>query len=166
MKSSFSLLLLTSLVAACQPAPPPVDLEAAKKSLMDADKAWSETTKNTETFVSFFADDASIFPPNAPIQTGREAINAFVTQLMSLPGFSLEWTAKTAEVASSGDLGYTTGSAIFKMNDPAGNPVADTVKYVTVWRKGPDGSWKAVADIFNSDNPASPPGAAAPATTP
>jgi ketosteroid isomerase-like protein len=163
MKSLLSLLLLTSLVPACQPAPPPVDLEAAKKALMDADKAWSETTNSTEDFLSFFAEGASVYPANAPIRTGREAITAFITELMSMPGFSLEWTAKTADVASSGDLGYTTGSASFTMNDPAGNPVTDTIKYVTVWRKAPDGSWKVVADIFNSDNP--PPGAA-PATTP
>lgn len=163
MKSSYSLLLLTSLVAACQPAPPPVDLDAAKKALMDADKAWSETTNSAEAFMSFFADDARVYPANAPIQTGPKAITAFVTQLMSMPGFSLEWTAKAAEVASSGDLGYTTGSASFTVNDPAGNPVTDTLKYVKVWRKAPDGSWKVVADIFNSDNP---PPAAAPATSP
>ncbi|HEY7700200.1 MAG TPA: DUF4440 domain-containing protein [Vicinamibacteria bacterium] len=165
MKRSFSLLLLTTLAAACQPAAPPVDLEAAKKSLMDADKAWSATTNSTESFMSFFADGASVYPANAPIQTGREAITAFLTQLMSMPGFSLEWTATTAEVATSGDLGYTAGSARFTVNDPAGNPVTDTIKYVTVWRKAPDGAWKVVADIFNSDNPASPPGAA-PAPTP
>ena len=163
MKSFLPLLVFTSLVAACQPAPPVIDLEAAKKTLMDADKAWSETTNSAEAFVSFFADGASVYPANAPIQTGREAITAFVTQLMSMPGFSLEWTAKAAEVASSGDLGYTTGSANFTLNDPAGNPVTDTIKYVTVWRKAPDGSWKVVADIFNSDNP---PPAAAPAPAP
>jgi ketosteroid isomerase-like protein len=43
------------------------------------------------------------------------------------------------------------------VNDAAGNPVTDNQKYVTVWRKGADGSWKVVADIFNSDNPAAAP---------
>src|ERR1700686_3492224 len=39
-------------------------------------------------------------------------------------------------------------------NDASGRPVVDTGKYVTVWHKRADGSWKAVADIFNSDLPA------------
>ena len=37
---------------------------------------------------------------------------------------------------------------------PGGEPLTDTGKYVVVWRKI-DGKWKAAADIFNSDLPAS-----------
>jgi ketosteroid isomerase-like protein len=29
----------------------------------------------------------------------------------------------------------------------------DKGKYVTIWRKQPDGSWKVVEDMFNSDIP-------------
>lgn len=29
----------------------------------------------------------------------------------------------------------------------------DTGKYLTVWKKQPDGNWKIVRDIFNSDKP-------------
>ena len=163
MKSLFLILLLSSIVAACQPAPPVVDLEAAKKELMDADKAWSETTKSADRFASFFADDGSLYPPNAPVQTGREAIAAFMTQFLSTPGIAAEWKANGVEVASSGDMGYTTGTVTITVNDPAGNPVTDTQKYVTVWRKGADGSWKVVADIGNSNNP---PPATAPVQSP
>jgi ketosteroid isomerase-like protein len=37
--------------------------------------------------------------------------------------------------------------------DPAGKPVTDRGKYVTIWKKQADGSWKVIADIFNSDLP-------------
>ena len=37
-------------------------------------------------------------------------------------------------------------------------PVADRGKFVEVWKKQADGKWKVVADIFNSDLPAAPPG--------
>jgi ketosteroid isomerase-like protein len=162
MKSMPLVLFLIALGAACQPAAPPVDLEAVKTSLMDADKAWSETpAQSVEAFVAYFAEGASFFPPSAPKQAGREAITAFVTQLFSLPGVKVEWTAESAEVASSGDMGYTQGSARLTINDASGNPVTDTMKYVTVWKKAADGSWKVVADIFNSDNP---PPAGAPQT--
>jgi hypothetical protein len=49
----------------------------------------------------------------------------------------------------------------------AAEPVGDEGKYVEIWRKQPEGSWKVVLDIFNSDlaAPASPP-PAMPALTP
>ena len=34
------------------------------------------------------------------------------------------------------------------VNDPKGNPVKDHGKYIVVWKKQADGSWKAVADIL------------------
>jgi hypothetical protein len=37
---------------------------------------------------------------------------------------------------------------------PKGKVLTDTGKYVVVWRKV-GGEWKAAADIFNSDLPAS-----------
>jgi len=34
---------------------------------------------------------------------------------------------------------------------PEGKTVVENGKYVTVWRKGTDGKWKAIHDIWNSD---------------
>jgi len=39
------------------------------------------------------------------------------------------------------------------MQDSEGNLQEDRGKAVLVWKKQPDGSWKAVADIFNFDLP-------------
>jgi ketosteroid isomerase-like protein len=57
-------------------------------------------------------------------------------------------------VSSAGDLGYTTGSYEVTVNDAEGNPVTSRGKVVVVWKKQPDGNWKAVLDIWNSDGPA------------
>jgi ketosteroid isomerase-like protein len=38
-------------------------------------------------------------------------------------------------------------------NSPSGKPLRDRGKYVTVWRKQADGSWRVVRDVFNSDLP-------------
>jgi ketosteroid isomerase-like protein len=57
-------------------------------------------------------------------------------------------------VSSAGDLGYTTGSYEVTVNDAKGNPVTSRGKVVVVWKKQPDGSWKAVLDIWNSDGSA------------
>ncbi|MBA2471329.1 MAG: hypothetical protein H0V41_03460 [Pseudonocardiales bacterium] len=54
-------------------------------------------------------------------------------------------------MARSGDLAYSTGTYAFA------NPPIDKGKFVDVWKKQADGSWKAVIDIFNSDLPVTPP---------
>jgi ketosteroid isomerase-like protein len=43
------------------------------------------------------------------------------------------------------------------LNDPSGKPIADHGKYLEIWRKQGDGSWKCIVDMFNSDLPGTPP---------
>jgi hypothetical protein len=74
--------------------------------------------------------------------------------MVANPGFAVGWQPTTVEVSTAGDLGYTVGTYESTLQDEHGNPVTDRGKYVTVWKKQPDGKWKVVADIFNSDLPA------------
>jgi ketosteroid isomerase-like protein len=60
------------------------------------------------------------------------------------------------EVAQSGDIGYTSGTYEFTMNDASGKPVNERGKYLEVWKKQADGKWKCVMDIWNSDLPVAP----------
>lgn len=155
-------LLLPSLLllSACNQAPP--DTRAADEAAVrDTDAQWSKTaaTKDVDATVAFYADDASLLPPNSPIVTGKPNIRAVWAELLA-PGTALSWQANKVEVARSGDLAYLTGTYEMTMKDAQGNPVTDKGKMVEVFRKQPDGKWKTVADIFNSDLPAVP--AAAP----
>jgi ketosteroid isomerase-like protein len=57
-------------------------------------------------------------------------------------------------VAKSGDVAYTQGSYTMVMTDPQTKQVInDHGSYVTTYRKQPDGTWKAVADIATSEVP-------------
>ena len=59
------------------------------------------------------------------------------------PGSRLTWYPVLADIAQSGELGYTTGPWNLLQND---RPQA-AGEYVTVWRKQPDGQWKFVVDM-------------------
>ena len=49
-------------------------------------------------------------------------------------------------------MAYLQGT--YTMTDPmTKKPMTDKGKYLTVFTKQPDGSWKAIADAFNSDPP-------------
>jgi ketosteroid isomerase-like protein len=69
------------------------------------------------------------------------------------PNLLLKWQPAKVHVAKGRDLGYTLGQwQLFDKTKP-GSPVIATGKYLTVWEKQKDKSWKAVADIGNQDPP-------------
>jgi ketosteroid isomerase-like protein len=59
--------------------------------------------------------------------------------------------ATKVEVARSGDLPYETGTFTESFKDDKRQPVNVVGKYVVVWKKQPNGQWKAAVDIFNTD---------------
>jgi ketosteroid isomerase-like protein len=149
---------LALVLAACQPAPPaapPDESAAAAEAIRAADAAWEKAVSAKDTAASVAAVEAtgSILAPNAPIATGPEAIRGMFAGMFGMPGMSVHWTLTKAEAARSGDLGYSMGTYELTFNDTKGKPVTDRGKYITVWRKQADGSWKAVSDVFNSDLP-------------
>jgi ketosteroid isomerase-like protein len=46
----------------------------------------------------------------------------------------------------SGDFGYTWGHFEGHSKDVNGNTVTTSGRYITIWRKQPDGNWKVVLD--------------------
>ena len=156
MKKLFPIVA-TLLVLAANGCAPQVDIDAERAAVLEAfiEAKQAVAAKDMESFVSIFADGASRFPPNAPRVTGNDAIREFVSEWFAAPGLAFSFPEPgSAEVSSAGDLGYTTGSYEVTVNDAKGNPVTSRGKVVVVWKKQPDGSWKAVLDIWNSDGPA------------
>jgi uncharacterized protein (TIGR02246 family) len=156
MKKLFPIVA-TVLVLAISGCAPQVDVEADKAAIRDlSDVQWlnAEQAKDVDSVLSVFADNASLFPPNASIVTGIEAIRARLSEEYSGPRVAISWQTTKVEVSRSGDLAYSHGTHEVTVNDPEGNPVTDKGKWVTVWEKQPDGTWKVVADIWNTDQPA------------
>src|SRR5215510_512600 len=65
------------------------------------------------------------------------------------PGTSLTWRPVYASVAGSRDLGFTIGEAIRTMRGPSGAAFQRFGKYLTIWQKQTDGTWKFVVDGGN-----------------
>ena len=154
-------LLLLAFTTACTQAPPPDTHAADVQALKDTDAAWAKViaAKDFEKFMSYYADDASLLMPNAPTINGKDAIRAFFKPLSDDPNFAMTFQGSRIEVAMSGDLGYTQGAYTMTVTDPkTKKPVTDKGKYLTVYKKQADGSWKAVADMSSSDTPLPAPG--------
>jgi ketosteroid isomerase-like protein len=154
-----AMLLLAVFLTACSQAPPPApDTSAADaQAIRDAEAAIMKNiaAKDVDQTVAFWADDASVFFPNMPALTGGAAIRSAVAEMMKDPNFSFTGGATKVEVSKAGDYGYSQGTYTQTFTDPKTKAVmVEKGKYVTVFKKQADGSWKAVADINNADAPA------------
>jgi ketosteroid isomerase-like protein len=118
------------------------------------------TERGWDGYVSYLADNATELENGDPILSGKENIRRALGPYS--PDMSLTWTPVKAEMSSSGDLGYTFGTYIFRSKTKAGQLVTNYGKYTTIWRKQKDGSWKVVLDMGNS---APAPGVARPKET-
>jgi ketosteroid isomerase-like protein len=94
---------------------------------------------------AFYAEDARLLPPNHPTITGPSQIREALRGLFAvgLGGITIE--TYELEVAGSGDLAYRIGT--YSM----ARPVPDRGKFVDIFRRQADGSWRCVADMFSSD---------------
>ena len=155
----FALTLAVGLVVgttSAQIANAQPDTRAAdERAIRETDMAWSKAgeSKDLERLLGFFAEGASELAPNVPMATGREALRKVWSEYFAAPGFSISWQPTKVEVSRGGDLGYSLGSYVLTTHDPAGKPVTDRGKYVTIWRKQANGSWRVIADVFNSNLP-------------
>jgi len=140
---------LLALTSGCTKDTSAADLQAIK----DKETQWAKdaAAKDPNKFAVYYADDATLLLPNAPIIKGISQIKSALQGLMQDPHFSLTFSGDAAEV--SGNLGYTQGHYTMTMSDQKGNSVEDKGKYLTVWKKQADGTWKAVEDMNNTDLP-------------
>jgi ketosteroid isomerase-like protein len=89
------------------------------------------------SFLAYIADDGVMFAPT-PVN-GKERLAARPD-----PPIELVWWPAHAEIASSGDLGWTTGP--WERRAKGGGDQVLTGHFLTVWKKQADGSWRWVAD--------------------
>ena len=154
----FPLLGLGLLAAACAPksdapaAPAaPVALSAAELEAVkavDAAFAAGMNAKDSAAVFAVYAPDAKLMPPDSPALEGV-AGHAVITGMIA--GGASDFVLTPTTVYGIGDLAYTVGTASFKMGG-----ASETVKYTEVLRKGADGKWRYVVDMFSGVAPPAP----------
>lgn len=148
----FGCVALTLFASACGQQLSPDSRIADEVTIRGLDMKWAQAAaaKNLEDTVSYYDDDASLLPPNSSIQAGKAAVHAAWTGLLGSVD-SIAWQPNKIEVSRSSDLAYVIGVYQMKTKNAQGKAMDDHGKYVEVWKKQSNGSWKVVADIFNSD---------------
>ena len=159
MRLLFTLPVMAALLSGCSQAPAPAgrvaDEAAIRQLLADSEKNFA--ARDFDKVMKFYSSDAVVFLPDKPMIKGADAIRAAMRDAFGDPNVAVAVKPDSVEVASSGDVAYGYGTGTSTITDP-GTKAVTTVqsKWVTVFKKQPDGSWQAVADIYNSDGPSAP----------
>jgi uncharacterized protein (TIGR02246 family) len=157
MKRFATLCAITSMalaITACNKTPDTHDADV--RAIQDDEAQWNQdfVSKDADKLTAHYADDAILMVPGSPATSGKEAIRTALKPMAADPALSLKFHATRVEVAKSGDLAYTQGAYTMTVTDPNTKQLIDDHgTYVTTWRKQPDGTWKAVADIVTSEVP-------------
>jgi len=144
-----AIVLLLSLNTARAQAPSGADTLRQ----LEADFMKAAAERGSQGYMSYYAEDAVELPNGADMIQGKESI-AKGMSFLDQKDNHLTWTPVQADMAASGDLGYTFGTYEFRSKDKDGKPTVEYGKYASVWKKQKDGSWKVVMDMGNaSPNP-------------
>lgn len=138
-----------------QQAGAPNDAATVQKAIDASEAKWSAALMKGDTaaLMSVYAEDAITMAPNAKRATGRAAVAqmyAGMMKEMTFPAASI----KSDDVIVSGDYAIETGTYRITAQPKTGKPMDDVGKFITIWKKQPDGEWKMLRDIFNTDLPA------------
>jgi ketosteroid isomerase-like protein len=149
LKFFFLLIFLFSLSITAQ------DTVELKKQIqeMNNNLIKAMAAEDWDSIISRYTDDAISLPSYEPMLRGKDAIMRSSMESHEA-GFRInEMTLNTMEVYTSGNFACEVGTYSINMTIP-GMPETwdDNGKYLTVWEKQADGSWKIKVETWNSDN--------------
>lgn len=144
------------ILAGCSHTATPGTREADARALRDGElaafvKDWAG--RDSTRIAAHYTDDGNLIVPNVPMMTGKDAISSGMKGALADPSWSLALQPVQVEVSRAGDLGYTRGTYVLTASDPASKKIAtEKGRFVAIFRKQPDGSWKAIQDINNAES--------------
>lgn len=160
---SIALIAIALAAAGCKPAgdTAKVDTAAEEQAIRAKETAWmaAYNKHDAAALAGQYEDEGSLASAGTAIMTDAASRRAFLYGFAADPALKVEFASDRIIVAKSGDLASSRGHYRFTYTDPATKkPKSESGTYVTVYRKGADGSWKAVEDMTTPG-----PAAAAPA---
>ncbi len=155
-------ILGAAMIAGCAPRAGMrasiIDTAKIVDSIKTDEVHWNADYKSGDAakVAAHYAPDAVVMSPGDAASVGTAAIKAANEQAFSDPQYGLSFSSDRVYVAASGDLAAAHGTYKETTTDPkTGAAVTAAGSYVTVYKPGVDGVWRAVWDINT-------PGAAAP----
>ena len=129
-----------ALLAGCAVTPRESSLEALRKQVADAERAFAKTMadRNFAAFTSFLSEEAIFYAGEKPIR-GKQAVAADWKRFYEKPEPPFSWEPESVEVLDSGTLALSSGP----VRSPDGKVFA---RFNSIWRLEAPGVWRVVFD--------------------
>ena len=115
------------------------DLRAASQAWVDAFRAGDATALG-----ALYTEDAQLLPPDENPIVGQEAISGFWGSFIADIGADSLNAVNIQDALVDGDLGTLVGIVDAQIGGESAR-----IKYIEVWRRGPEG-WRMFRDIWNN----------------
>lgn len=143
----------TSPATATLAGAPAMDVAAVRQAIEAQNTRFSAAAVkgDTATIAGLYTDDAIVLSPNEPAMHGHDAIAKGFASMSAMKLSELK--LQTQDVIVTGDYAIETGAYDLTAQPTKAKPVHDVGKYVVVWKKQADGSYRLLRDIYNTDQP-------------
>ncbi|MGA8263827.1 MAG: DUF4440 domain-containing protein [Ignavibacteriaceae bacterium] len=132
--------------------------QTTKEEMLKKVEEWNKqfsaamVTNDKAKMLSFYADDAYSLPSYTPMLVGKKAIEKSMNMDENSGMKILSFKFNTKDLWITGDQMCEVGTYDLSMTvDDPGNPTKDHGKYLTIYQRQKDGSWKIKADMWNTD---------------
>ena len=136
-------------------APPATDRAAVRHMIDSSNAVLADAIVKEDVAAqgSVYADDGIVMMSNMPAWKGRDAIRKGAVDMFAAMD-AKDVKFNTQDVDVSGDIAVETGTFSMTLTPKGGKAVEEKGKYITVWKRQADGTWKIARDISNSDREA------------
>ena len=133
--------------------PEAFDAAQVRKSIEEACAKYSKAIQegNLAGVLAEYTDDATAIPPDGEIIKGKQAIEELYKKFFQIGMKEIVFT--TIEVGGSGDTAYEIGKTKVRIQPEGQAAIQDSTKYLVIWKRQPDDTWKVHVDIWNFSLP-------------
>ena len=120
----------------------------AKRAIDKGNAEWIEAWEkgDAERIAAIFTDDAVMLSQGGRVFKGRQEILERQKAAMQSVTRPIKVSVITVKIWLDGDTAYETGKYKYEYTEK-GKPATEEGRYVTMWKRQGDGSWKLTMDM-------------------
>ena len=131
-----------------------MDMAQVRKAIEEANGKFGEAVRRGDgaAIAALYTEDAKLLPPNSEMIQGRDGIKVFWTGGLQM-GIK-DAVLTTLEVLGLRDLVCEIGKYDLTIKPEGQSAIKDIGKYLVIWKRSTEGTWKLHVDIWNTSRPA------------
>jgi uncharacterized protein (TIGR02246 family) len=120
----------------------------ARKAIDKGNAQWIDAWDKADAslIAGLFAPDGVMLGSNGKFFKSPKQILEHLKPVMEGAGKGVKATVTTVDLWLDGDTAYETGRYSYKFPEKS-QPVTEEGRYVTIWKRQTDGSWKIIMDM-------------------